>query len=39
MLWDPVTAAPLEQLKGHTSQVAALAVLQDGTIVSGSMDK
>jgi hypothetical protein len=38
-VWDPVTAAPLEQLKGHTNQVSAVGVLPDGTIVSGSMDK
>ena len=38
-LWDPHTGKELQTLKGHTDRVCALALLPDGTLVSGSGDK
>lgn len=39
MVWDPVTAASVQTLAGHSYQVTAVGVLPDGTLASGSLDK
>lgn len=39
IIWDHLNAQPIHTLKGHEYQVSAVATMEDGRIVSGSLDR